>query len=252
MQLDGKTAVITGAAGDIGSTAARRFSAEGANLVMVDRDEKGLLAEGQSLIESPLLLLPVDVSDENDVRQAAAATAKAFGTIDILFINAGIEQSHTPLVDMDKTSFERIVSVNLTGAFLTAKHFVPLIKDKGSIIVTSSLAALVSYPAYSAYSASKAGLIGLMRSLSTDVGVRGVRCNTIHPGPVESRMLERSAQMAMAGGDTTMFYEALSSKAKLGKLVTADDVVSLALFLASDESRMITGQSIAVDGEVVE
>lgn len=251
MRLDGKTAVITGAAGDIGSAAARRFAAEGARLALVDRDVEGL-AECQRLLDPSGLVLPVNISIEDEVRLAAAATAKEFGTIDILFINAGVEQSHTRLVDMDKSLFEDIVSINLTGAFLSAKHFIPLIKENGSIIVTSSLAALVSYPAYSAYSASKAGLIGLMRSLSADVGGRGVRCNTIHPGPVESRMLERSAQMAVTGGNTAVFYEALSSKAKLGKLIKPDDVVSLALFLASDESRMITGQSIAVDGGVVE
>jgi NAD(P)-dependent dehydrogenase (short-subunit alcohol dehydrogenase family) len=251
MRLNGKTAVITGAAGDIGSAAARRFEQEGARLVLIDRDEHGLADCGKLLVNRPLGLV-ADVTNEDSIRRAAEAAKAEYETIDILFVNAGIEQSHTPLVDMEKGAFERVVAVNLTGAFLTAKHFLPLVRDRGSIIFTSSLAALVALPAYSAYSASKAGLIGLMRSAAADVGVRGVRCNTVHPGPVQSKMLERSALMASEGGSTDGFYAAMAGMAKLGRLIRPDDVAALALFLASDESAMITGQSIAVDGGIVE
>ena len=251
MRLSGKTAVITGAGGDIGTAAALRFEQEGARLVLIDRDANGLAECSGRLISGPLLLT-ADVSDEDAIRQAANAAGGEYGAINILFVNAGVEQAHTPLVDMDKAAFERVISVNLTGAFLTAKHFLPLVRDQGSVIFTSSLAALAAIPAYSAYSASKAGVIGMMRSVAADVGGRGVRCNTIHPGPVQSRMLERSAQMVSGGGSTVGFYAAMTGMAKLGRLVGPDDVVALALFLASDESTMITGQSIAVDGGIVE
>lgn len=251
MRLVGKTAIITGAAGDIGGAAARRFAQEGARLVLIDRDENGLADCGSRLTSAPLMLT-ADVTDEDALREAADAVRSLYGAVDIVFVNAGIEQAHTPLVDMEKAAFERVISVNLTGAFLTAKHFLPLVRDHGSIIFTSSLAALSAIPAYSAYSASKAGVIGLMRSAAADVGGRGVRCNTIHPGPVQSRMLERSAQTASRGESTEGFYAAMSGMAKLGRLVEPDDVAALALFLASDESRMITGQSIAVDGGIVE
>ena len=247
MRLGGKTAVITGAAGDIGGAAARQFLREGAMLALVDRDERGIADLGASLGPSPLIA-GADITDENAVRQAAEAVRSQFGTIDILFVNAGVEQSHIPLVDMTKADFERVVGINLTGAFLTAKHFVPLIADRGSIIMTSSVAAISGIPAYAAYSASKAGLLGLMRSASLDVAPRGIRCNIIFPGPVKSRMLDRSAREASADGDTTAFYAAMSGMSRLGRLVEPDDIASLALFLASDESSMISGQTIAVDG----
>jgi NAD(P)-dependent dehydrogenase (short-subunit alcohol dehydrogenase family) len=251
MRLKHKTAVITGAAGDIGAGTARRFAEEGARLALVDRDEQQLGECGKS-VGGPSLLVPADVSDEEAIRSAAERVKAEYGTVDILFVNAGVEQSHVRLVDMDKSAFEKVISVNLTGAFLTAKHFAPLLNDNGSVIFTSSIAGLVAFPSYAAYSASKAGVIGLMRSAAADLAARGVRCNTIHPGNVRSSMLERSAQMITGGGSTDDFYVVLANMAKLRRLVEPSDVISLALFLASDESAMITGQSIAVDGGVVE
>lgn len=251
MRLEGKTAVITGAAGDIGGAAARRFATEGASVGLIDRDERGLADVGGTLDPAPLAI-PADVADEATVAAAAAAMRGTFGMIDVLFVNAGVEQSYTAIADMTKEAFERVVSVNLTGAFLTAKHFLPLMNDGGSVIFTSSTAALMPIPAYSAYSASKAGLIGLMRSASLDVAPRRIRCNTVHPGPVRSRMLERGAQEAAGGGDTAGFYAAMTGTARMGRLVEPDEVAALVLFLASDESRMITGQSIAVDGGIIQ
>lgn len=251
MRLQGKTAVITGAAGDIGGAAVRRFAAEGARVALIDRDEPGIAELGRLLDPAPLTAI-ADVVTEATVADAAASVRDAFGGIDILFVNAGVEQAHTALTDMTKEAFERVVSVNLTGAFLTARHFLPLMNDGGSVIFTSSTAALMPIPAYSAYSASKAGLIGLMRSASLDVAPRGIRCNTVHPGPVRSRMLERSAQEAAGGGDTAAFYAAMTGIGRMGRLVEPDEVAALVLFLASDESRMITGQSIAVDGGIVQ
>jgi NAD(P)-dependent dehydrogenase (short-subunit alcohol dehydrogenase family) len=251
MRLENKIAVITGAAGDIGSAAARIFQAEGARLALLDRDEAGLAGLTGMLGSAPLII-PSDVTDEDAVASAANAVSSSLGSVDILFVNAGIEQSHSLLTDMTKRDFERVIGVNLTGAFLTTKHFLPLVAENGSVIFTSSIAGLMPFPAYSAYSASKAGLIGLMRSVSADVGPRHIRCNTIHPGPVRSKMLERSAQEATGGSDVDQWYAVMSSMARLGRLVEPGDVAALALFLASDDSRMITGQSIAVDGGVVQ
>jgi NAD(P)-dependent dehydrogenase (short-subunit alcohol dehydrogenase family) len=250
MRLKGKSAVITGAAGDIGKAASRRFFAEGARLALLDRDKQGLEVFSKSF-GTPPMTVAADVTNEDEIRQAAEAVRSQIGQIDILFINAGIEQSHTAVTDMTKEAFERVVAVNLTGAFVTAKHFLPIVADHGSVIFTSSIAALMAYPGYSAYSASKAGQIGLMKSAALDVAKRRVRCNTIHPGPVKSKMLERSAQEATGGGDVAAWYDAMSAMARMGRLVEPDDVASLALFLASDESAMISSQTIAVDGGVV-
>jgi NAD(P)-dependent dehydrogenase (short-subunit alcohol dehydrogenase family) len=250
MRLNGKTAVITGAAGDIGGATARRFHEEGARVALIDRDRPGLNAVSESF-GAPVLIIAADITNEASMAEAAGAVATEFGSIDIILANAGIEQSFAPITDMDKDTFERVVSVNLTGAFLTAKHFVPRLSDGGSLMFTSSIAGLMAYPAYSAYSASKAGVIGLMRSISLDVASRGIRCNTIHPGPVRSKMLERGAIEATGGGDVEAWYADMAKMARLGRLVEPDDVAGLALFLASDDSSMITGQTIAVDGGIV-
>lgn len=251
MRLKDKIAVITGAAGDIGTASARRFLEEGAQIALIDRDQDGLAATSKSLGGTPLLI-GADITDEAALAAAADTVASKFGKIDILFANAGIEHSFVSVTDMTKDTFERVIGVNLTGAFLTAKYFVPVIADDGSIIITSSIAGLIGYPAYSAYSASKAGLIGLMRSVSLDVASRRIRCNTIHPGPVRSKMLERSALEATAGGDVEAWFSDMAKTARMGRLVAPADVAGLALFLASDESCMITGQSIVVDGGIVE
>jgi NAD(P)-dependent dehydrogenase (short-subunit alcohol dehydrogenase family) len=250
MRLQGKKAVITGGAGDIGTAAARRFAIEGAQLALVDRDEAGLAALANSLSPAPAFVA-ADVTNEEAMRSAAQTIHKEFGQIDILFVNAGIEQAHAAVTEMEKEAFERVLSVNLTGAFLTAKHFLPIVADHGSVIFTSSTAGLMAIPAYSAYSAAKTGLIGLMRSAALDVAPRRIRCNTIHPGPVRSKMLERSAQQATGGVDVDAWYTAMAGMARMGRLVEAADVANLALFLASDESSMISSQTIAVDGGIV-
>lgn len=250
MRLAGKTAVITGAAGDIGQAAARRFATEGARLILIDRDAAGLANLSESLTGSHTTIV-ADVTNEEALSAAADRVSAEVAKPHILFVNAGIEQSHTPIFDMTKEAFDRVVAVNLGGAFVTAKHFLPIVADHGSVIFTSSIAGLMGIPAYSAYSAAKAGLIGLMRSAALDVANRQIRCNTIHPGPVRSKMLERSAVEATGGGDVDGFFSAMAGTARMGRLVEPDDVAALALFLGSDESAMISSQSIVVDGGVV-
>ena len=150
MRLANKTAVITGAAGDIGKAVARRFAEEGARLALIDRDYAGLV-EVSALLPTAATI-KADVTNESDLQQAAEAVRSQFGTIDVLLVNAGIEQSYVAITEMEKEAFERVVSVNLTGAFLTAKHFLPIVADNGSVMFTSSIAALRAYPGYSAYS----------------------------------------------------------------------------------------------------
>lgn len=247
MQLDRKTVAITGAAGDIGMATARALQSESARLAMIDISSEAL-EEAKQALGSTCLPLVADVTREDDLARAAQEASAALGPIDILFVNAGIEQPHIPLPDLDKSIFDRVLAVNLTGAFLTVKHFLPVMSDGGSIILTSSIAGLMGIPAYSAYSASKGGLIALMRSLAVEAAPRRIRCNSIHPGTVRSRMIERTAQEATHGGDPAEWYAAVTSMAKLGRLVEPHEVAELVLFLASDRSQMITGQSIAVDG----
>lgn len=250
MRLKGQTAVITGAAGDIGAATAKRFVEEGAHVFLIDRDEAGLKALQASLGLAAQFCV-TDITDEDALAEAAKAASGLTGKIDSVFANAGVEQPYVPITDYSREDFQRIVDINLVGAFLTAKYMIPHIGDGGSLIFTSSIAALMPFPSYAGYSASKTGIIGLMRSISLDVAPRGIRCNTIHPGPVRSKMMERSAVDATGGGDIEGWLSEMAKIARLGRLVLPTDVASLALFLASDESRMITGQRIVVDGGVV-
>lgn len=250
MRLQGKKAVITGGAGDIGTAAARRFLEEGAQVALVDRGEAGLIEISNALSPSPFFV-KADVTVEAEMRQAAEEVQAEMGQIDILFVNAGIEQPHAPVTDMEKDAFDRVLSVNLGGAFLTVKHFLPIVADHGSVVFTSSVAASMAIPAYSAYSAAKAGIIGLMRSVALDVAPRRIRCNTVLPGPVRSKMLERSAQQVTGGVDVDAWYTAIAGMARMGRLVEAADVANLVLFMSSDESAMISSQTIAVDGGVL-
>lgn len=246
-ELSGKTAVITGAAGDIGAATARLFEQEGARLSLLDIDGAGLMAIERADNET-ILRLPIDLTVEEEVAQAAEKTLNEFGPPDVLFINAGMEQQHLPIGDIPAALFDKVIAVNLRSAFLTAKYFSTTMADGGSIVITSSIAALVGLESYAAYSASKAALVGLMRAISCDLGPKGIRCNTIHPGAVRSRMIDRVAGQLPDTNDAAAFYENLGKSNKLGRMVEPGDVAELALFLASGRSQMITGQMIAVHG----
>ncbi|SEJ95428.1 NAD(P)-dependent dehydrogenase, short-chain alcohol dehydrogenase family [Sphingobium sp. AP50] len=249
MELEGKRVVITGAAGDIGGATARRCVEEGASVMLLDIDENAIAAAAAE--HASLLHYRLDVTSSADVAAAAAAVQERMGMIDLLFLNAGIEQPHAPFIDLDEALFDRVMAVNVKGVFLMAKHFVPIMRDGGSIVITASIASLMGLPGNAAYSASKAAVAGMMRSIATDCAVRGIRCNTVHPGSVNSRMMARSAEAATGGGDTTLFYEQVSAMAKLGRMVEPVEIAEMVVFLGSDRARMVTGQSLVVDGGTV-
>jgi NAD(P)-dependent dehydrogenase (short-subunit alcohol dehydrogenase family) len=249
LELEGKTVVITGAAGDIGGATARRCAEEGASVLLLDNSADAIAAaaaENTSLSHHRL-----DVTSSADVATAAAIARESMGLVDLLFLNAGIEQPYAPLVDLDEALFDRIMAVNVKGVFLMAKHFVPIMRDGGSIVITSSIASLMGIPGNAAYSASKAAVAGMMRSIATDCAPRRIRCNTVHPGSVNSRMMARSAEAATGGGDTTQFYEEVSAMAKLGRMVEPAEIAEMVIFLGGDRSRMVTSQSLVVDGGTV-
>ena len=247
MELKDKVAVITGAAGDIGLATVRRLVESGSSAMLIDIDQEALDDAVATVANDRIARCVVNVTNDADLERGARQTLERFGKVDILFVNAGIEQPHTPLVSLPESVFDRVVAVNLKGVFLTVKHFLPIMVDGGSIVITSSTAALMGLPAYAAYSASKAGLIGMMRSIALDAAPRGIRCNTIHPGPVRSRMIDRSAPQG-ANAAIEEWFEKLTASVRLGRLIEPEEVADLVMFLSGDRSRMITGQSIAIDG----
>jgi NAD(P)-dependent dehydrogenase (short-subunit alcohol dehydrogenase family) len=247
MRLAGKTVVVTGAAGNIGLAATRLFISEGARVLLVDRDEEALERAQDSLASTQAFTLEADVTDPEAVRACAHRASGLFGMVDVFFNNAGIEGPSAPITEYPEDDFDRVIAVNVRGVFLGMKYMAPVMRNGGSIIITSSIAGLMGSGNFVAYTASKHAVIGIMRDTAIDLAPRQIRVNTLHPGFVESQMMRRILKNILPDKS---YDEAMSDFAKLSRLrknISPDQVAEMALFLASDESRMVTGQTFVVD-----
>lgn len=248
MRLEGKVAVITGGAGNIGLAAARRFVAEGAKVFIADIDEAGLAAALKTLPADGAAGQRADVTAAASVVAYAKAAAERFGPIDIFFNNAGIEGPTAPIAEFPEDAFDRVMAVNVKGVFLGMKHVPPLMRDGGSVIITSSIAGLMASHGFVAYAASKHAVIGIMRDCAKELAPRRIRVNTVNPGFVESDMLLRIMRGRQPDRDADALYRQIAARTQFGRCVTPDEIAEMVTFLASDESRMATGQTFAVDG----
>lgn len=243
-----RTVIITGAAGGIGSAAARRFSAEGAKLVLVDRDERQLAAVAESL-SGPVVSAPADVSKEADVERYVATAVAQFGRIDVLFNNAGVQARMRPLIEVPLDDFERTFAVNVVGMFLGLKHVLPVMFEQrsGVVVNTSSTQGLEASQGTSAYDASKHAVAGLTKTAALEAAPYGVRVSSVHPGPVDTAMMADIAAMRSPDNPSAA-YERASSVVPLGRLAQPDDIVNVVAFLASDEAAYISGVQYRIDG----
>lgn len=248
MRLDGKTAIITGAGGNIGIATARKFHAEGANLMLADRDRAALDRAVAELPEGRVETMVADVTDRAQNDALAEAALSAFGAIHVFFGNAGIEGVVRQIPDYPRDTFDKVMEVNVTSLFLGLQAILPRIVDGGSIILTSSIAGLQGSPTNIAYTTSKHAVIGVMRSGAAAGGPRGVRVNSIHPGFVDSEMLRR---LIAQHPDPEAFEASLLARTKLGRFITTGEIADAVCFLASDESRALTSQTITIDGGVL-
>lgn len=247
-RLDGKVAVITGAAGSIGAAAARRFVAEGARVVLADLDRPALDALAAELGgDAHALARATDVTDAAQVAAAVRAAVDAFGGLDVAFANAGVFGAIAPVAEYDDDVFDRVMAVNVRGAFLTAKHALGAMRDGGSLIITSSVVGLTSDPGIVAYATSKHALVGLMRTAAKEVAPRGIRVNTLHPGPVDNAFQHRIETVA-SGAPEEAAAAIFEGMIPLGRHARADEVAAAALYLASDESAFLTGATVPLDG----
>jgi NAD(P)-dependent dehydrogenase (short-subunit alcohol dehydrogenase family) len=246
IQFDHKVALITGAAQGIGYGIAEAFAKSGASVALFDVNGEGV-REAASRISSrgKALAIAGDVAREEDVRAACEQVSGHFGSLDVVVNNAGIETGGN-VVNLALSDWDRLMAVNLRGAFLFAKHSIPLMRAKGGAIVNiSSVHALVSYPEDAAYDASKAGLIGLTRALALDHGKDGVRVNAICPGYIETPLHHKWLN-ALPHPEETM--KEVVKFHPVGRIGTPQDVAQAALFLASDAASFITGTYLVVDG----
>jgi NAD(P)-dependent dehydrogenase (short-subunit alcohol dehydrogenase family) len=256
-RLAGKVTVITGGGSGIGEAACRRFAAEGAVVVVADRDGDGArrVADAISSEGRRAVAVEVDVTSERDVATMADA-AVAFGPIDVLYANAGIAGPGRA-GELTRDSWQRVIDVNLTGVWLSCRAVLPsmLANGGGSIINQASVGGLVGVGGIAPYAAAKAGVIGLTRQMAVDYGPDNVRVNAICPGTVPTPLVRRTYDDG--GGFASEIRERISfdelmdrarARHPLGRVGSVDDIASIAVYLASDESAWTTGTAIAVDG----
>ena len=241
-RLDGKVAVITGAASGIGRAIAERFHAEGASVVVADiSGNEGAVA---SSLGERALGVRADVTSSRDIQAMFDATTACFGGIDILCNNAGIDGEMHYIADVDEASFERVMAINLRGVFLGMKFVIPLLKRRGggSIINIASTAGITATPGLGVYGASKAGVMQLSRSAAVEYARDGIRVNAVCPAMIETPMV---AHLLKTNPQDAARVLAVTPMGRVGQ---PQEVAGVALFLASDESTYVTGVSLPVDG----
>lgn len=246
-RLAGRTAIITGAGSmqGMGFATARLFAREGASVMLTDLDEAGAAAAADSIVEEGGVASSrsQDVRQESGWQELAADVLERFGRIDILVNNAGMYYAEY-ISDTPISMLDRLVEVNLRGAFLGCQAVIPHMRASGggSIVNISSIAALVGVHRSAAYAATKGAVRALTKSIALDEAPHGIRCNSVHPGTIETAMVDQ-----LLKGDPAAI-SAATAPIPLGRLGRPEDVANMSLFLASDDASYVTGGEFVVDG----
>lgn len=241
-RLDGKVALITGAARGQGETEARLFAQEGAMVVLTDV----LVEPGQRVAASirtgggEATFLQLDVSDPEEWHEVVRHTVQTYGRLDILINNAGIAQ-RAGLLETSPEDWDRLMDINLKGVFLGMKYAIPAMLESGggAVINISSTSGIVGFPGGTAYHAAKGGVRLLTKVVAAEFATRGIRVNSIHPGIVETPMTDNMAPQRM---------QLLLERTPMGRRGRPQEIAYGALFLASDESSFMTGAELVIDG----
>jgi NAD(P)-dependent dehydrogenase (short-subunit alcohol dehydrogenase family) len=250
MKLSNKVALITGGTGGIGKETAILFLKEGARVFITDIDPEEL----GNAVEELSKLGTVDgksgdISKSGDVKAVVKACIVSFGTLDVVFANAGIEGVVKPLTEYPEEVYDKVLSVNVKGVWNTLRFTFPHLEKNGggSVIITSSVAGLRGTPNVMAYVTSKHAVTGSMKVAALEGAPKGIRVNSIHPSPVDNRMM-RSLEEGFAPGEGEVAKEQFEQTIPLGRYANNDEIAKLALFLASDDSSFITGAQYPIDG----
>jgi NAD(P)-dependent dehydrogenase (short-subunit alcohol dehydrogenase family) len=231
--LKDKAVFITGGASGIGLGTAERFLQEGARVVIAD-----IQLPPRGVLDAGALFLTVDVTQRDNVVEAFAAAGKAVGPLDVIIHNAGMPGKGTHIVDSDEAVLDKVVALNFYGTYYVLKYGPRHMRDGGAIITTASVAGLQQNEGFFDYSATKAAVISMTKTAAVELGLRGIRCNTVCPGPVRTPMLP-------PGHILNTLAKQLSA---VGRIAEVDDLVGVYHFLASDQSRYVTGHTMVVDG----
>lgn len=246
--LQGKVIVITGGAGGIGEATARMAYSQGARVVITDLEATAVEAIAKSLGERAIGLA-VDVTQREDNQRMIAAVIDAFGRLDALFLNAGVEGEVVPFDSQSDAAWEKVFAVNVLGVRFGVEAALPALRQAGggSIVITSSVAGVRGAAGLSPYVSSKHAVVGMMRCLATELGPEGIRVNTLNPGPVDNRMM-RSIEEKASPGHGKEVHDAFAAKVPLGRYVTNEECAAMALFLMSDAASGCNGNTYFVDG----
>ena len=247
-RFDGRHAFITGAASGIGAATARRLAEEGARVTIADLDEVGAKEIAQS-IGSGALAVPIDVTDTDTLRDALAIAEDAFGTVDILVNNAGGGERIELFLDSRPPSWEMTLALNLGGAMACTHVALPgmVARRRGAIVNVASEAGRVGLFGGSSYAAAKAGIIGFTKSVALEVATGGVRVNAVAPGPIDTPMLQRTAEQSDLGARVRRGMIEATAMKRPGD---PREVAAAIAFLASDDASYVTGHVLSVSGGI--
>lgn len=252
-RLGDKVAVITGSATGIGQATALVFAEQGATVVCADVDLEKAQATVKQIEQAggKAEAVHVDVSQVDSVKQLADHLASTYGTVDVLFNNAGIDQQGGKVHEYPIELFDQIIAVDLRGTFLTSKFVIPLmLKNGGSIINTSSMSGRAADLNRSGYNAAKGGIANFTRAMAIDYAREGIRVNSLSPGTIETPLID-----TLVGGKEEdqgkQFRDANAWITPLGRLGKPREMATVALFLASDDSSYVTGEDITADGGIM-
>lgn len=249
-RLADKVAIVTGAGSGIGAAAARLFAAEGARVGVADVREDAATAVADQITSTggEALALVTDVSSEADARAQVEAVLDAWGRLDVLYNNAGVDATGD-VVDVAAQDWERCFAVNVNGTWLCSKYAVPAMEagGGGAIINQGSVAALVGIRRFAAYCAAKGAVVSLTRAMALDLADRRIRVNCICPGTVLTPLMETMIR-ERGDGDLARGIEMTVSKYPVGRLGEPEDIARVALFLAGDDAAFVTGSIYAADG----
>lgn len=243
--------IVTGAAGGLGAATVEALAARGASVFAVDLDAEGLERMLASARRDGVELdsMRADVSEPEEVRRFVHAAKERFGRLDGIFNNAAVEGAIAPITEYPYEQFERVMKINVWSVWLGTKEAIPLLLENGggAIVNTASTGGMMGWPQLSGYIASKHAVIGITRTVALELAGRGIRCNAISPGPMDTRMITGIAD-AMAGGDREEAARVIAGTIPVGRLGRPEEVAGVVAWLLTEGPEYLTGAVIPVDG----
>jgi len=242
-RLTGKRALITGGTSGIGLETAKQFLKEGARVAITGRNP-ATLEDARKQLHQDVLIIPSDSSQVAAQKQVAEAIQTAFGGLDVLFVNAGIAELK-PVEQWDEAAFDRSFAVNVKGPYFLIQALLPLFANPTSIVLNTSVNAHIGMPNTSVYGATKAAMVSLVRTLSGELISRGIRVNSISPGPISTPLY---GKLGLSKDDLASVAASIQSKVPAGRFGTPVEIANAVVFLASDESAFTVGSDLMIDG----